>query len=155
MFARFLSALKADRTTAARTLAGPNGAVASPAPASLVDDVRSALGYKQINLAGVSYGTLGAQVYIRKYPDRVRSAFLMGIVTPGFKLPLPFARAAQNALELLFEDCAADQSCRNAFPNLKDEFYAVLARFDRGPLKVKVIDPATKQERLVTLEREN
>jgi 6-phosphogluconate dehydrogenase len=43
VFARFLSALKADRTTAARTLAGPNGAVASPAPASLVDDVRSAL----------------------------------------------------------------------------------------------------------------
>jgi len=120
-----------------------------------LDDVRSALGYKQINLAGVSYGILAAQVYIRKYPDRVRSAFLMGIVTPGFKLPLPFARAAQNALELLFEDCAADQSCRNAFPNLKDEFYAVLARFDRGPLKVKVIDPATKQERLVTLEREN
>ena len=113
------------------------------------------LGYKQINLAGISYGTLAAHVYIRKYPGRVRSAFLVGIATPGFKLPLPFARAAQHALDLLFEDCTADQSCHNAFPNLKDEFYAVLARFDRGPLNVKVIDPATKRERLVTLEREN
>jgi len=120
-----------------------------------LDDVRNALGYKQINLAGVSYGTLAAQIYIRKFPDRVRSAFLVGVVTPGFKLPLPFARAAQNALELLFQDCDADRSCGKAFPNLKNEFYAVLARFDRGPLKVKVIDPATKRERLVTLEREN
>lgn len=117
--------------------------------------MRSALGYEQINLAGISYGALAAQVYIRKYPDRVRSAFLVGVATPGFKLPLPFARAAQHALDLLFEDCTADQSCHNAFPNLKDEFYTVLARFDHGPFNVKVIDPATKQERLVTLERES
>lgn len=120
-----------------------------------LEEVRNALGYKQINLAGASYGTLAAQVYIRKYPDRVRSAFLVGVVTPGFKLPLPFAGAAQNALGLLFQDCAADSECHSAFPNLKDEFYAVLARFDQGAMEVKIIDPATKQERPITLEREN
>lgn len=120
-----------------------------------LEEVRQALGYEQINLAGASYGTLAAQVYIRKYPRRVRSAFLVGVVTPGFKLPLPFAAAAQNALDLLFQDCGADPECHGAFPNLKEEFYAVLARFDRGPLKIKVSDPATKQERPVTLEREN
>ena len=43
VFARFLSALKADRLVAAKTLTGPNGAVPAPAPASLVDDVRNAL----------------------------------------------------------------------------------------------------------------
>ena len=64
-----------------------------------LEDVRSALGYKRINLAEASYGTLAAQVYMRKYPERVRSAFLVDLVTPGFKLPLPFARAAQNALD--------------------------------------------------------
>lgn len=73
-----------------------------------LDEVRNALGYKRINIAAASYGTLAAQVYIRKYPQHVRSAFLVGVVTPGFKLPLPFARAAQNALEHLFQDCAAD-----------------------------------------------
>jgi len=120
-----------------------------------LDEVRDALGYKRINLAGASYGTLAAQVYMRKYPERVRSAFLVGVVTPGFKLPLPFARAAQNALELLFQDCAADKVCHDAFPNLKEEFYAVLSRFDGGPLNVKIIDPTTKRERLVTVERES
>ena len=42
VFARFLSALKADRQLASRTLVGPNGAMRAAA-ASLVDDVRSAL----------------------------------------------------------------------------------------------------------------
>jgi 6-phosphogluconate dehydrogenase len=43
VFARFLSALKADRQVASRTLAGPNGARPAAAPGSLVDDVRRAL----------------------------------------------------------------------------------------------------------------
>jgi pimeloyl-ACP methyl ester carboxylesterase len=120
-----------------------------------LDEVRRALGYETINLAGASYGTLAAQVYMRQHPDRVRSAFLIGVATPGFKLPLPFARAAQNALEHLFVDCAADPACRAAFPNIRDEFAAVLARFDRGPMVVTMTDPGTGRERPVTLERES
>ena len=119
-----------------------------------LDDVRRALGYAKIHLAGASYGTLAAQVYMRQHPDRVRSAFLIGVATPGFRLPLPFARAAQNALERMFVDCAADPACRTAFPDLRNEFAAVLARFDRGPIAVKKIDPATGRVRPVTLERE-
>jgi len=120
-----------------------------------LDDVRSALGYERINIVAASYGTLAAQVYIRQHSDHVRSAFLVGVVTPGFRLPLPFARAAQNALDLLFRDCGADPTCHTSFPNLTDEFDAVLARFDRGPLEVRVVDPATQQLRSVVLEREN
>jgi pimeloyl-ACP methyl ester carboxylesterase len=120
-----------------------------------LDEVRAALGYPRINLAGASYGTLAAQVFIRKYPEHVRSAFLVGIVTPGFMLPLPFAQAAQNALDLLLKDCSADLECHTRFPNLKDEFYGVLSRFDQGALKVKLTDPAIKRERFVTLERES
>jgi pimeloyl-ACP methyl ester carboxylesterase len=120
-----------------------------------LDEVRNALGYERINIAAASYGTLAAQVYIGKYPQHVRSAFLVGVVTPGFKLPLPFARAAQNALEHLFQDCAADQQCHDSFPNLKHEFYAVLTRFDHGPLDIELIDPTTQAKRAVRLEREN
>jgi pimeloyl-ACP methyl ester carboxylesterase len=120
-----------------------------------LEDIRGALGYRQINLVGVSYGTLAAQVYMRKYPYRIRSAFLLGLVNPGFRLPLPFARAAQNALDLLFRDCSADSICHQAFPEIAAEFYEVLAQFNHGPLKVKVIDSKNRQERVVLLEREN
>jgi pimeloyl-ACP methyl ester carboxylesterase len=120
-----------------------------------LDDVRNALGYDRIDIVAASYGTLAAQVYMRQHPEHVRAAFLVGVVTPGFRLPLPFARAAQHALDFLFVDCAADHVCHDAFPNLKDEFDAVLARFDRGPLEVKMVDQAAHRMRPVKLEREN
>ena len=118
-----------------------------------LDDVRAALGYDTINLAGASYGTLAALVYMRQHPTHVRAAFLIGVVTPEFRLPLPFARASENALDHLMTDCAADPSCRAAFPNLRDEFAAVLARFDGGSLNVNMTDPVTNALRPVTLDR--
>jgi pimeloyl-ACP methyl ester carboxylesterase len=120
-----------------------------------LDEVRAALGYRRINLIGSSYGTLTAQAYMRRYPDHVRSAFLLGVATPDFRLPLPFARATENALNLTFADCAADAACHAAFPNLKSESDAVLARFARGPVQVTLYDQNTRTERAVTLEREN
>ncbi len=120
-----------------------------------LDDVREALGYHTINIAAASYGTIAAQVYLRQHPEHVRSAFLVGVATPGIKQPLPFARAAQHALDLLFEDCTADESCRGAFPNLKSEFDAVLARFDTGALRVEMLDASSRHRRAVTLSRDS
>jgi pimeloyl-ACP methyl ester carboxylesterase len=119
-----------------------------------LDDVRRALGYDRINLAGASYGTIAAQVYMRQHPDRVRAAFLTGVATPAFKLPLPFARASQHAWDRVVTDCAREAACHSAFPKLTDELSAVLARFEAGPLQVQVTDPATQNQRTVTLERE-
>jgi pimeloyl-ACP methyl ester carboxylesterase len=120
-----------------------------------LDDVRAALGYDRINLAGASYGTQAAQVYIRRHPEHVRAAFLAGVATPGFRLPLPFARAAQNAWERLLADCAADPACRGTFPDLRNEFDAVLARFEHGAIQVTMLDSAAGTSRPVTLERES
>jgi pimeloyl-ACP methyl ester carboxylesterase len=120
-----------------------------------LDDVREALGYPVINLAGASYGTQAALVYMRRHREHVRSSFLVGVAPPDFRLPLPFARAAQHALDMTLADCAADRSCHDAFPNVRREFDAVLARFDRGPLQVTMTDPATGRPRVVTLTRES
>ena len=76
-----------------------------------LDDVREALGYPVINLAGASYGTQAALVYMRRHREHVRSSFLVGVAPPDFRLPLPFARAAQHALDMTLADCAADRSC--------------------------------------------
>lgn len=120
-----------------------------------LDDVRAALGYTSVDLAGASYGTLTAQAYLRQHGSRVRAAFLVGTVTPGFRLPLPFAKASENAFGRMVADCVADDACQSAFPRLKSEFAAVLARFSSGPLAVQMVDPSTGQPRMVTLAREN
>ncbi len=120
-----------------------------------LDDVRAALGYETIDLAGASYGTQAALVYMRRHGEHVRSAFLVGVAPPDFRLPLPFARAAQHALELTFADCEADRSCHAAFPDARREFDAVLGRFARGPLSVAMQDPSTRQTRTIGLARES
>ncbi len=120
-----------------------------------LDEVRGTLGYSTINLAGSSYGTTAALVYVRRHPDRVRAAFLVGVATPGFRLPLPFAKAAQNAFDRMAADCATDDVCHTAFPKLTEEFAVVLGRFDHGPIVVSMLDPATEKPRPVTLESES
>lgn len=120
-----------------------------------LDDLRKALGYAKINIVAVSYGTIAAQVYMRRHPGSARAAFLVGVATPGIRQPLPFAPAAQHALDLLFIDCASDPACSAAFPKLRTEFYSVLARFDHGPVAVNMLNPVTGKREPVKLEREN
>ena len=42
--------------------------------------MRAALGYERINLYAASYGTRVAQQYLRRFPQRVRSVILDGVV---------------------------------------------------------------------------
>lgn len=118
-----------------------------------LEDIRAALGYEKIDLFGLSYGTFAAQIYMRRHPAHVRSAFLVGVATPDVKQPLLFPRSAQHAMDLLFTDCAADALCRSSFPNLQKEFEAVLARFDQGPMTMDLINPVTRKHEQVKVAR--
>ena len=64
-----------------------------------LEAVRKALGYSQFNLNAGSYGTRAAQVFMRAYPNSVRTALLNGAVPIDFVTPLTMARASQEAFE--------------------------------------------------------
>lgn len=108
-----------------------------------IDEVREWLGYQRINLYGGSYGTRAAQVYLRQHPEHVRSVVLGGVMIMDGKMPLYIARKTQDAMEKLLDDCAAEESCRTAFPNLRDELWAVMKRLDQGPVQQTVKHPKT------------
>lgn len=110
-----------------------------------VDEVREWLGYGKINLAGGSYGTRAAQVYLHRHPTVVRSVVLVAVAPLNELLPLHHAYAGQRALDLLVAECAADAACRAAFPNTKEELRAVMERIAKG-VKVTVTDPRTKEK---------
>jgi pimeloyl-ACP methyl ester carboxylesterase len=118
-----------------------------------LDEVRAALGYDRINLYGGSYGTRAALSYLRQYPKQVRTVALFGVAPPEYKIPLPFAKGVQHAMNRLIQDCAADAACRAAFPDLRAEFEAALAKLDKGPIKVTAMNVATKQPQEITLTR--
>ncbi len=119
-----------------------------------LDEVRQALGYDKINLEGGSFGTYAALMYIRAHGEHVRSAYLTSLVTLGNRVPLYLAEASQWAIERLFEQCDTDAACRSAYPRLREEFSAVLARLRQGPVRARVRHPVTAAQTEVDLTEE-
>lgn len=103
-----------------------------------LEAVRRALGYGAYNLVAGSYGTRAAQVFMRAYPQGTRTALLNGAVPMDFVTPLTMARASQEAFEATFAACEADPACRAAYPALRKDFDAVLARLDDGDVHADV-----------------
>ena len=104
-------------------------------------EVLTTLGYQRVNLAGVSGGTRQAFIFASRYPARVRSLMLAGVVPPGFRLPLRYARDFERSIDLLFADCARDPACHAAYPDPRGELTRVLARLGRTPARVIVQVP--------------
>jgi pimeloyl-ACP methyl ester carboxylesterase len=104
-------------------------------------EVLTALGYERANLYGVSGGTRQAFVIAQRYPSRVRTLTLGGVVPPGFRLPLPYARDFERSLDLLFADCAKLPACHAAYPDPRGELTRVVASLERTPVRVPLQVP--------------
>lgn len=83
-----------------------------------------ALGYDQVNLYGISYGTRLALTVLRDEPQIVRAAILDSPYPPNIDAYEMQALNGFNAIEAMFAGCKADVSCALAFPDLRDRFYA-------------------------------
>ena len=92
-----------------------------------LDDVRSWLGYKTLDLYSASYGTSAAATYVRRYPDRVRTVVMHGVVPLDVPMQVDLARSAQQTLDAVLDRCASDAACRAAYPDLRAELARVLA----------------------------
>ncbi|GAB4198004.1 MAG: hypothetical protein OHK0022_16740 [Roseiflexaceae bacterium] len=110
-----------------------------------VEALRQALGYDQINLYGVSYGTLLALTVMRNHPDGLRSVILDGLVPPQLETDAELARTADRALGELFTGCAADPACNAAYPDLETTFFETVEALNREPARVPLTDPETKK----------
>jgi pimeloyl-ACP methyl ester carboxylesterase len=108
-----------------------------------LDDVRQALGYDMVNVYGGSYGATAVQVYVQRYPARVRSATLLA----GTLLEIPiferFPANSQRALEAAFVRCAGDPACRATYPDPAGDLRTLTARLDAGPVDLPITDPST------------
>ena len=98
-----------------------------------------ALGYTEgYNLYGTSYGTRLSQYAMRTTPDQVRSAVLDGAMAPSqANATLSFAKRFEQYLNI-FAQCAADDACAKAYPDLKARFAALLEKIEANPI---VLDP--------------
>ncbi len=105
--------------------------------------LRDALGYGQINLYGVSYGTELAQYVMRDHPDILRSVILDAVVSPTENFLLSAIQSQQRAFNALFEGCRNEPRCNAAFPDLEEQFYRDINRLNDHPALITVTDSDT------------
>jgi pimeloyl-ACP methyl ester carboxylesterase len=124
----------------ARLLAGEVNLAAyhSAASAADVDDLRRALGYEQVHLYGISYGTRLAQTVMRDYPEGVRSAILDSAYPIAADLVAELPANASRAFATFFAGCAADPACASAYPDLEARFWDLVDALDEAPVTIPV-----------------
>ncbi|MFN0023523.1 MAG: alpha/beta fold hydrolase [Parvularculaceae bacterium] len=103
-----------------------------------VEALRRALGFRQWNVWGISYGSILGQAYLKQDPAGIRAVVLDAIVpiVPGAH----FQRIGthyQRDLDLLDAACGADALCARAFPDLQKRLKAAINKVKSQPIAIE------------------
>jgi pimeloyl-ACP methyl ester carboxylesterase len=104
------------------------------------DAVRAALDHKKINIYGGSYGTRAGLVYMRMFPESLRSVVLDSVGPIEVPIGL-FGQSSAQSFNLVLEHCQQEEVCHNAYPNLADEFQQLIKRLTDKPLIMAIQHP--------------
>lgn len=104
-----------------------------PEMAADVNDIRRALGYSQLDLFGLSYGTKLALTVLRDYPQSVRSAVLDSVLPMQADVIADLPSDVERSLNRVLDACGADPGCRWAHPDLGATFFRLMADLNRQP----------------------
>lgn len=103
---------------------------------------------RKVNLLGASYGTRVALVFLRRHPEMVRTVHLHSVLPVDARVPMHLAPHTQAAFDRMAAACAAEPSCRAAFPDPKADLDAVLKQLEAKPAEVPVRDAEQKTRTL-------
>jgi pimeloyl-ACP methyl ester carboxylesterase len=103
-----------------------------------VRDIASALGYDEVNLFGVSYGSRLALTVMRDHPEIVRSTILGGAYPPQVNLYTDMPASIERVLNLLFARCAEDEVCDSLHPELRSVFLDLVETLDDEPVTITI-----------------
>lgn len=117
-----------------------------------LERVREALGYRQFNVYGGSYGTRVGLHYLREHPDSVRTLILDGVVPADVTLGPDIALMAQRALDNIFARCAESAACYAAFGDVQADFETLGKALREEARSVQMPDPVTGALSDVTLD---
>lgn len=109
-----------------------------------VHDLILALGYKQANIYGVSYGTRLALTTMRLYPSVIRSVVLDSTYPPQ-KNRTDLPGTAQRVFNVLFQGCAANANCAALYPRLDSVFYQLVTNLNATPVHFQTIDATSNK----------
>jgi pimeloyl-ACP methyl ester carboxylesterase len=114
-----------------------------------VRDIIHALGYKQMTLYGVSYGTRLALTVMRLYPSLIHAVVLDSVYpTQSNRTDLP--GSAKRVFQVLFQACATNPTCNQRYPGLETVFYTLADNLKAHPITFQTTDPYTSKSYTVS-----
>ena len=106
--------------------------------------VREAMGYDKINIMGVSYGTRSAQVYLRLFPETVRTVTLDSVVPMQLALGQEHAlNAGPQCADRIRGLCRDDELCNSLYPHQAGELNELFAQLRDEPQQITIINPVS------------
>jgi pimeloyl-ACP methyl ester carboxylesterase len=109
-----------------------------------IESIRSELGYEQIGLFGVSYGTKVEMAYATAFPQRVSRMVLDSVVQ--LEGPDPLLRDSFRAVPRVLRDMCRSGYCRGITSDPAADLVAAVGRMANGPLKGSVYNIEGKRE---------
>ena len=101
------------------------------------------MGYEQVDVWGLSYGTRLALAVAQDFPEAVNSLVLDSALPPSVNQVVDRAANAERAFRVLFDGCAADAACSTAYPDLENVFYGLVADLNATPASYLAQHPRT------------
>lgn len=110
-----------------------------------IESLRIALGYENVNLWGISYGTRLALTMMRDYPEGIRSVVIDSVAPPDINLFVALPQNIDHAFNILFDSCEHDNLCNENYPNLRHVFFETVEQLNESPVTFDSINPFTLQ----------
>jgi pimeloyl-ACP methyl ester carboxylesterase len=114
------------------------GAYNTTENAADVADLRVALGIRQWNVFGTSYGTNLAMTLMREHPQGIRSVTLDSVEPPEVVAANLFAPNAREGLDRLFSACTEQPQCWPRSPGIEQTFTNLVRRLEAHPVTTTV-----------------
>ena len=117
------------------------------------DAIRAALGHQQVHIYGGSYGTRAGLVYMRMFPESIKSVVLDSVGPIEVPIGL-FGKSAEQSFTKLLENCQNDIACAVQYPNLAKEFSEITEKLSLAPVTVEVAHPTLGTNTKFTISKD-
>lgn len=107
-----------------------------------IDAVRLAMGYPQINIWGVSYGTRVAMDYAHIYPAAVRTLMLDGVAPASIAIPNAMANT-EVTIERYLSFCEQEPTCHKAFGRVNKKYQQLIQQLKHQSVSIVIEHPFT------------
>ncbi len=103
-----------------------------------LDELRRALGVKEWNVYGISYGTDLALNYMRMHPQGIRSVGIDGIFPPPLAGGVAAETSAGEGINAVSKACSEDARCHRRYGDIGATWRRLVRKYQAAPRTVRV-----------------